>query len=178
MRDGYAALSTNHVAKEAGISVGTIYQYFPNKMALVYALQERIARQDMTQISEVFDSLADQDIVASMSRVLSSLVSLRSTHADLRSVLQEQVPVTSGAQDWAAEVDEVLANKVEEAIVGKVPHASELDVPVVVYTLMRAVDNVTVSVAIEHPDWVAEGRLNKVMIDMVAGLLRVPVPER
>jgi len=38
---GYPALNTNKVAEVAGVSVGSVYQYFPNKEALVGALRER-----------------------------------------------------------------------------------------------------------------------------------------
>lgn len=42
---GAAKLTTNHVAEVAGVSIGTLYQYFPNKQALVAALIERNASQ-------------------------------------------------------------------------------------------------------------------------------------
>lgn len=38
---GYSATTTNHVAEAAGISIGSLYQYFPNKDALLVALEER-----------------------------------------------------------------------------------------------------------------------------------------
>jgi len=38
---GIEALSTNKVAKRAGVSVGSLYQYFPNIDALIIALFER-----------------------------------------------------------------------------------------------------------------------------------------
>lgn len=40
-REGMSRLTTTRVAERAGVSVGTMYQYFPNKQALVYALNER-----------------------------------------------------------------------------------------------------------------------------------------
>lgn len=40
-RDGYVATTTNHVAEEAGVSIGSLYQYFPSKDALLTALAER-----------------------------------------------------------------------------------------------------------------------------------------
>lgn len=39
--DGPAALNTNRVAERAGVSVGTLYQYFPNKGAILLALARR-----------------------------------------------------------------------------------------------------------------------------------------
>jgi len=39
--DGMHRLTTTKVAERAGVSVGTVYQYFPHKEALVYALNER-----------------------------------------------------------------------------------------------------------------------------------------
>lgn len=39
--DGPHRLTTTRVAKRAGVSVGTMYQYFPHKQALIYALNER-----------------------------------------------------------------------------------------------------------------------------------------
>jgi AcrR family transcriptional regulator len=41
VRDGAAAFTTNRVAEVAGISVGSLYQYYPNKQALLFRLQER-----------------------------------------------------------------------------------------------------------------------------------------
>ena len=41
LSQGMAGLTTTGVAERAGVSVGTMYQYFPNKQALVYALNER-----------------------------------------------------------------------------------------------------------------------------------------
>ena len=40
VRDGYGRLTTTRVADRAGVSVGTLYQYFPDKRSLVMALNE------------------------------------------------------------------------------------------------------------------------------------------
>ncbi len=41
LRDGKAKLTTTRIADRAGVSVGTLYQYFPNKVSLLQALLEK-----------------------------------------------------------------------------------------------------------------------------------------
>lgn len=41
LTDGPHRLTTTRVAERAGVSVGTMYQYFPHKQSLIYALNER-----------------------------------------------------------------------------------------------------------------------------------------
>ncbi len=38
--DGLEKLTNNHIAKAAGMSVGSLYQYFPNKQAIIYRLYQ------------------------------------------------------------------------------------------------------------------------------------------
>lgn len=41
LHGGSSALTTNRIAEKAGVSIGTLYQYFPGKEALLYALVGR-----------------------------------------------------------------------------------------------------------------------------------------
>lgn len=45
IKEGTHRLTTTRVAGRAGVSVGTMYQYFPHKQALLYALNERYLDQ-------------------------------------------------------------------------------------------------------------------------------------
>lgn len=48
---GYAALTTNRVAEVAGVSVGSVYEYFPNKQSLVAATLARTIREIVAEVS-------------------------------------------------------------------------------------------------------------------------------
>ncbi len=49
IEEGYDAVKTNHVARMAGVSIGSIYQFFPNRYAIFHALAVRY----MDRISDV-----------------------------------------------------------------------------------------------------------------------------
>ena len=53
---GFAALTTNHVAELAGVSIGSLYEYFPDKETLVAELARRTLREIL---AEVGDGLRD-----------------------------------------------------------------------------------------------------------------------
>ncbi|PMB09477.1 TetR/AcrR family transcriptional regulator [Fischerella thermalis CCMEE 5273] len=40
VKDGYAKTNTNRIAELAGVSIGSLYQYFPSKEAIIAALIE------------------------------------------------------------------------------------------------------------------------------------------
>ena len=44
-RDGYDGASTNRIAEVAGVSIGSLYQFFPNKESIFAALRERFFEQ-------------------------------------------------------------------------------------------------------------------------------------
>ena len=52
---GLDKLTTNRVAQRAGVSVGTLYQYYPNKQALLCALLD----QHMNKVSEAMEKACD-----------------------------------------------------------------------------------------------------------------------
>jgi AcrR family transcriptional regulator len=54
-RDGAARFTTSRVAEAAGISVGSLYQYFPNKQALVFALHSQTVAAAWTEVQRILD---------------------------------------------------------------------------------------------------------------------------
>src|SRR5262245_2757752 len=56
-KSGYARLTTNHVAQRAGISIGSLYQYFPSKEALCHALAERHYRRHAARYLERLETV-------------------------------------------------------------------------------------------------------------------------
>lgn len=52
LKVGAERLTTVHVARRAGVSVGTLYQYFPNKQVLLFDVLERHMLRTVTAVEE------------------------------------------------------------------------------------------------------------------------------
>jgi AcrR family transcriptional regulator len=71
---GYPSTTTNEIAAEAGISIGSLYQYFPNKDAILVEIARRHVSSSLTALDELFkcfgtDMPLDQ-LIASVIKVL------------------------------------------------------------------------------------------------------------
>jgi AcrR family transcriptional regulator len=68
---GYGALTTNHVAAQSGIKVGSLYRFFANKESIVIALFERWHSSILSTTDEY---IAQQPPSVSFARVLQGLI--------------------------------------------------------------------------------------------------------
>src|ERR1700691_378588 len=64
-RDGAQRFTTIRVAEEAGVSVGSLYQYFPNKQAILYRLQ----LDEWESTGEAIDAILSDDGLAPAQRL-------------------------------------------------------------------------------------------------------------
>lgn len=60
-RQGYDALTTNAIALEAGVNVASLYQYFPNKQAVMAALAARMAEAWLSVFDKFAEAFADAE---------------------------------------------------------------------------------------------------------------------
>lgn len=90
--EGYDRASTNKVAARAGVSIGSLYQYFPSKEALVAALLERHLEEMGQVLRAAFPRLATAPIEQAAEEVVRLMVAAHSVDPALHRVFVEQVP--------------------------------------------------------------------------------------
>jgi len=54
--EGIEGLTTNRVAEVAGVSIGSLYQYFPNKMTLITVLIEQHVAYELKTLTDLYTS--------------------------------------------------------------------------------------------------------------------------
>lgn len=67
-------ISTNHIAERAGVSIGTLYQYFPNKMAVFLAIAERDVEHRVRLVAETLKAAPDGSNGPPIRRLIRALV--------------------------------------------------------------------------------------------------------
>lgn len=112
---GRAAVTTNAVAERAGVSIGSLYQYFPNKEAIFAALQERHRDEVMPLIQHSLDNLARDprlDVALSVVTLLRGLVQLQEGNPTrMRALAQELHEEHTVAPLFVDAVAQILASR-------------------------------------------------------------------
>lgn len=90
---GYAGTTTNKIAARAGVSVGSLYQYYPNKDSLLAALAARHGEQVHAVVDKALIRLADPTVSLEviLRQLLGDLLAVHRRDPDLTRALSAQV---------------------------------------------------------------------------------------
>src|SRR5215469_11374592 len=92
MKEGYDRASTNKIATVAGVSIGSIYQYFPSREALVAAVSERHSHEVLQLMRNALVKVAARPIEVAAREFVSVAIDAHRVNPKLHRVLAEQVP--------------------------------------------------------------------------------------
>jgi AcrR family transcriptional regulator len=89
---GYDRASTNRIALAAGVSVGSLYQYFPSKEALVAELVERHIDAMTSLIQTKLAEVQSAPVPEAVRTIIQAMFAAHAVDPKLHKVLIEQVP--------------------------------------------------------------------------------------
>lgn len=86
--EGWAGFTTNRIAELAGVSIGSLYQYFPDKLSLVDAIRDRHLDDSITVMRKVrADRLSPAEFAA---QLVQAMVAAHSVYPGLHRVLLDE----------------------------------------------------------------------------------------
>jgi AcrR family transcriptional regulator len=102
VKEGYDKASTNRIALAAGVSVGSLYQYFPSKEALVAAVIDRHMQEMLDLVRKELIKVASSPIEVAARTLIVAMIEAHRVDPKLHRVLIEQTPRTGRLENVEA----------------------------------------------------------------------------
>ncbi len=87
---GLSAFNTNAVAQRAGVSIGSLYQYYGNKDALMVALIHRQQKRQLMSVAQAVASVEDADLATKIRRIVRAAMQHHHDNALLASAIDHE----------------------------------------------------------------------------------------
>ena len=178
MKEGYDRASTNRIAALAGVSIGSLYQYFPSKEALVAAVSERHSHEVLQLMRNALVKVAARPIEVAAREFVSVAIDAHRVNPRLHRILAEQVPRIGRLENVEAINQDVYA-----LIRGYLDaHRDEIgvaDLDMAAFICLTAVDALTHAAVLRRPDILSNEKAEKFVdqvTDLVVGYLRKRSP--
>ena len=156
-REGSERVTTNHVAEVAGVSVGSLYQYFARRDELIAAVAERHGQRMVAMLSDSVRTLGSAPVDEAVRSYVTSMLRAHALEPELhRAIIQHFI--TSGLENLA-ELDAVIFAVVRGYLE---LHRSEIipdDLDAAAWVLMTTVRSLTHIGALSRPETMDESQL-------------------
>jgi len=119
---GAERLTTSRVAERAGVSVGTLYQYFPNKQSLLFAVFEDHLNKVAIEVESACKLARNQPLADMVRQLVEAYVSVKMDRADISVALYKVAPDIGGAA-----VVERVARRLRKAIDAMLQTATDVE---------------------------------------------------
>lgn len=142
VEEGYDRASTNRVAKRAGVSIGSVYQYFPNKEALVGELVDRYSNEITQMVMGYLGGDLDVPPEQMAPRIVQAMIEAKRRDPKLARVLRDQIPRVGRMQLYESHLEAIIT----AAATYLTHHAERLrveDPRTAAFVLVHAVDAAT-----------------------------------
>jgi AcrR family transcriptional regulator len=167
---GYDKTSTNRVAKRAGVSIGSLYQYFPNKEALVGELVDRYSRRVLETTLATLGAHADAPPSVTGPVLVESMIALKRENPALARVLRDQIPRVGRMQTYETNLETVIG-----AVATYLERHRDLlridDIEAAAFIVVQTVDAATHAGVVGLPGAVDDERLAAHVTDLLLSYL-------
>jgi AcrR family transcriptional regulator len=93
---GWTGFTTNKVAEAAGVSIGSLYQYFPDKLALIEAVRRHHFDDVVRVVHRAMDG--EKPLRQFAEALVDGMIDVHLTHAALHRVMLDEVPGQRGTR--------------------------------------------------------------------------------
>ena len=150
-KGGVGRVTTSHIAERAGVSVGSLYQYFPSKEAILGELIDRHSEQTIAKLAERLQDLARRPIPEVLREIVEILLEADTIDLGLHRVFLDELPTAGRVEQRQGEIRR--ATVVIRALLEQ--RRKELrprDLDLAAFVLAQSLEAVTNAAVFEFPD--------------------------
>jgi len=167
IEDGYDRASTNRIAQAAGVSIGSLYQYFPSKEALVAALVEAHVDRMMEVVTRILGHNSEpSDLRNSADVLVTALIAAYRVDPKLHHVLCQEVPKI-GDLRRIYEFEQILADVIRKHLQSLRHQIRHQNIERAVFLLINAMPSVIRAAVENDPDGSNDDALAADLTDMM-----------
>jgi AcrR family transcriptional regulator len=166
-RDGPDGATTNAIAERAGVSIGSVYQYFGSREALFEELTRRHVAQMQAALAQALTELLRAPLEQAIHRLMAALIAAHRINPRLDHALQRMAPISANLLD---EFELLGASMAATAIRSRGDLGVD-DPDRVGWLLVTAVGGVIRASLRQRPEVISDPQLERDLADLVLGFL-------
>jgi AcrR family transcriptional regulator len=151
LRDGYDAASTNRIAAEAGVSPGSLYQYFPDKEAVLSAIVDRYVDDVSKRVTAALADRCDETGPQMVRATLNALLDALEENTELLRVVADELPRKENSARASA-LEQRITDLLSAYLAARRPlMRRDLTPSTAAWIAVRAIENLAVRYVLEQP---------------------------
>lgn len=171
--DGFDRATTNRIAEAAGVSIGSLYQYFPSKEALVAALMDRHVTGTMAIFEGALERLIAAPLGVAARAMVELMIGAHQHDPKLHKVLCEQVP-RIGWLDRLSEIDAQVMRLVTAYLEAHQRQLRPRNMKLAAFVAVQTVEALTHAAVLFHPEYLEDEEFIDEMTTLLVGYLALP----
>ncbi|NWC28464.1 TetR family transcriptional regulator [Pseudomonas tolaasii] len=173
LKHGYAGMSTNVIAQQAGVSIGSLYQYFPNKASILTALHNRHAEQMAQSIEAILAAPGGHGLRGEVVRLVRAAMAAHEMEPELHRQLEKERPFFEKPTDepgLSGDIHRHILRLLQEH-----PDAvAHSDLALAAWMTMRMTESLVHTAVLHPPHDLDTVRIEAAIVDAIHAFLTYP----
>lgn len=167
-----ASPSVNRIAEIAGVSIGSLYQYFPGKRAIIAALVRRRMRQIHERLLEVIEDSSPLSLDEAATKLVDCVFEMKMTNTRIDEVIMREA-IRHALTAEAFALDAELVDRFAKTLEAWKPKVrADLEAEIAAHVLFQGLRAVMVVGAVARPDLTNDARMRNEMQRLIVGYLK------
>jgi AcrR family transcriptional regulator len=168
---GYANTTTNHIAARAGVSIGSLYQYFPSKDALLLALAERHIESGFAKVMEEVRAHREASVPDFLRTLVDALIAAHEIDPRLHEVIFEEARLPASFRRRLEELEARAVEVARDLIEARIADLAVPNPEIASFIVVQILDGLTHAMVLRHPEMLHAPEFRAEFVRLLEGYL-------